>query len=87
MAKAKKEQVFPSIKTKAMIGQITVKKGCCDIKLADVELTGGQYETIKDMLDEGDSIFVTFARAQGKLFSEPDKPGKKSMAETVAETE
>ncbi len=64
---AKKTGTFPKTKFKAKVVECKAKENSCEIKLSKIELTGGQYERVKDIMDEGDLVFVTFQAEQGTL--------------------
>jgi hypothetical protein len=61
------KETFPKIKTEAKVTEFKKKKGCCDFKLVDAEITGSQFEKISDIIDEGDAVLVTLQKKQGTL--------------------
>lgn len=61
------KETFAKIKTTAKINDFHKKKGGVTLKFSDMKITGSQYETLSDMMDDGQSILITLEVKQPSL--------------------
>lgn len=83
----KPDKNFPRIEAKVKLKGFTIKKTCDSPKIANLQFSSDQIQQIANYVRSEQEIVLSLTQLQGELFTEPEKAGKKSMQQAVAETE